>query len=689
MMRVLLSGTRRRSLRWRATIGAAASAFVVAAALSGAAAAQPLGLAGSSSGLVFDGSPGTGAPPSTLGPYTMRAFGADSQALGAAAAVVSGPTGDISFSPALEHDRIGSGWATWSHGYTGDVYATGSAESATVTLPPGTDAFYLYAEPDAFETFTVTATAQDGASSGPVSVAGESGATYFGFYGTGGATVSTITVTTAGDDFAIGEFGIAGSSEVAAVRFAPLSAEKSLTDYTVDSPGLPVIKDDGQAPVLDHQWTPVGGCADGLGNPQNYDYLDCTSPPGGTPSKDWPVIFTAGSSLVIDEAVFFSATEEPGAQVSATASIGGQTLTLAPAFLTEKAVGGAYQLTGSGLAFTGKMPGVPGVDPLTITWSITPSGGSPKTVGTSAHQVYLTAGPYAAPSGDGLLHRDGLYSPDVAPYVTLLDIGTRAAAGQASPQAVFSKIWSGFQTLNLAHPVLDPATGRISSGPDFTYYGNGFTSISSWWDVPWTPQCTTFKAFLALGSGHCGTWANFLAYVLAYQGISSTTTVLADHSSSASNAFYPGPDPAPLANVSKYAFMLVDPSLWSFGTPNEPGPYQFADPLEVSGGVVSVGAGPVTYTPSGKPIAQGGISTPPDMFTTGDHEIVHTPWGYIDPSYGIPATPAATLGAYEPFAIAGFAVVYAQIGGTWEPVEPGDIVIDCTHHACQFRATRY
>jgi hypothetical protein len=613
----------------------------------------------------------------------MQKFGADSQALGTYVDGVSGPTGEISFSPALEHVQIGDGWNTWSNGYTGDVYATETVDSATVTLPPGTDAFYLYAEPDAYSTFTVTATAQDGTSSGPVSVAGNSGATYFGFYGTGGATVSTITVTT-GDDFAIGEFGIAGTSEVAGVRFAPLSAEKSQTDYTVNYPGLPVIKDDGPAPVLDHQWTPAGGCSDGLKDPQDYDYLDCTSPPSGTPSKDWPVIFTAGSSLEIDSAVFFSPTEEPGAQVSATASIGGQTLTLAPTLLIEKKVGSAYQLTGDGLTFSGTMPGVPGVDPLTITWSITPSGGSPQVVGASTHQVYVTAGSYAAPSGDGL------YSPNVAPYVTLLDIGTRAAAGQASPQAVFDGIWSEFQTLNIAHPVLDPTTGLTSSGPDFTYYANGFTSISSWWDVPWTPQCITFKAFLALGSGHCGTWANFLAYVLAYQGISSATTVLGDHlSSSPGTDFYPGPNPAPSDNVSNYAFMLVDPSLWSFGTANEPGPYQYADPLTVSGGVVSVGTGAVTYTPSGTPIAQGGISTPPDMFTTGDHEIVDTPWGYVDPSYGLPTTPAATLGAYEPSAIAGFAVVFAQKSGKWEPIKPGAILSDCAMYTCQFRATTY
>jgi hypothetical protein len=37
---------------------------------------------------------------------------------------------------------IGSGWATWSHGYTGAVYWAAGL-SQTVTLPPGAQCFYL------------------------------------------------------------------------------------------------------------------------------------------------------------------------------------------------------------------------------------------------------------------------------------------------------------------------------------------------------------------------------------------------------------------------------------------------------------------------------------------------------------------------------------------------------------------
>jgi hypothetical protein len=166
--------------------------------------------------IVFDDSPGTGSPPATLGGFTMTPFGADEQpscgSEGSSVTGVSDPAGTIGFDEVLSHGIVSACWATWSNGYTGDVYETASATNpnqVTITLPSGTQAFYLYAEPDDFADFTITATAQDGTTSGPVTVNGDAGASYFGFYGIGGATVASITVTAAGDDFAIGEFGIA------------------------------------------------------------------------------------------------------------------------------------------------------------------------------------------------------------------------------------------------------------------------------------------------------------------------------------------------------------------------------------------------------------------------------------------------------------------------------------------------
>jgi hypothetical protein len=154
--------------------------------------------------IVYDGTPGTDAPPATLGPYTMTPFGPDARPT---LVDVNGVDG-VAFSPSLEHRRIGDGWQTWSHGYTGDVYFTKTATTVVLTMPADTGAFSFYAEPDSFDTFTVTAEAQNGTSSGPISVTGFEGAKYFGFYGINGAKLESVTVTSP-MPFAIGEFGIA------------------------------------------------------------------------------------------------------------------------------------------------------------------------------------------------------------------------------------------------------------------------------------------------------------------------------------------------------------------------------------------------------------------------------------------------------------------------------------------------
>lgn len=159
--------------------------------------------------VVFDGSPGTGPPPATLGPYTMTAFPADPQPLFTDVSSVAAPTGgSVGFSPSLNHRQVGAGWATWSHGYTGDVYFTNGATSATMTMPPNTVAFYFYAEPDPFAVFDFTATTDSGTTSGAIPVDGNGGAKYFGFYATGGDTILSITVSSS-VGFAVGEFGIA------------------------------------------------------------------------------------------------------------------------------------------------------------------------------------------------------------------------------------------------------------------------------------------------------------------------------------------------------------------------------------------------------------------------------------------------------------------------------------------------
>lgn len=162
----------------------------------------------------FNGSVGTGAPPSTLGGYPMTAFQVDSRGIGATVSSVADPAGTVSFSPSLRHYRVGNGWATWSHGYTGSVYFSGEAAAGQdptieLTLPTGTKAFAFYAEPNAFSSFSVEAIASDGTSSEPANIHGKSGARYFGFYGSSGQTLTSITITASDPrGFAVGEFSI-------------------------------------------------------------------------------------------------------------------------------------------------------------------------------------------------------------------------------------------------------------------------------------------------------------------------------------------------------------------------------------------------------------------------------------------------------------------------------------------------
>jgi hypothetical protein len=174
--------------------------------------------------IAFDGSPGSGAPPATLGGYAMTAFGADPAGDVTNVTSAPGPTGDVTFDTDATHFSHASALSGgWSNSYNGDVYAVGlptSTDTMVMTLPAGTRAFYFYAEGNACTTQNVTATSQDGATSGPVSIttdcSGPSEAPYFGFYSTAADPIDTITVTNdsgSGYGTIVAEFGIASAGD--------------------------------------------------------------------------------------------------------------------------------------------------------------------------------------------------------------------------------------------------------------------------------------------------------------------------------------------------------------------------------------------------------------------------------------------------------------------------------------------
>ena len=169
--------------------------------------------------LTIDTSPGTGSPPATLGPYTMTPFPDDIRSTGVSYSSVASPLGgDVGFSPSLLHDEVGNDWASWSHGYTGDVYST-DIFGANLIMPSDTTAFYFYVQPSSGE-YNITIAGWDGVASNPYAsqiISSDSGASYFGIYATEGSVIESIAIYCEESNFAIGEFGIASGSTISSV----------------------------------------------------------------------------------------------------------------------------------------------------------------------------------------------------------------------------------------------------------------------------------------------------------------------------------------------------------------------------------------------------------------------------------------------------------------------------------------
>lgn len=152
---------------------------------------------------------GTGAPPATIQGRAMTAAPFDGRLFSDVTSVDCGGGVTANFSQPMSCRKIGTSWGTWSHGYSGNVYYTNGSTSVTATITGGAKVFQLYAEPNPFGLFNITATGSgsdaSSISTGPVSVDGSGGAHGWGFYSTGAADVASVQVN--GDvDFAIGEF---------------------------------------------------------------------------------------------------------------------------------------------------------------------------------------------------------------------------------------------------------------------------------------------------------------------------------------------------------------------------------------------------------------------------------------------------------------------------------------------------
>src|SRR5690606_38955409 len=95
---------------------------------------------------------GLAAPPSHLDGAPLTTPVADSRPLGQDVTDAPGTgCGKIVFSEPLRHVRVGAGWATWSHGYQGDVYIADNDRRVTIGRPPATSRFVTYVQPNPFD----------------------------------------------------------------------------------------------------------------------------------------------------------------------------------------------------------------------------------------------------------------------------------------------------------------------------------------------------------------------------------------------------------------------------------------------------------------------------------------------------------------------------------------------------------
>jgi hypothetical protein len=213
--------------------------------------------------VVFAGGPGAGAPPDALGPYAVNPYPVDGRPSGIVQTAPA-PSASLAFSRPMSLRRISD--ASWSSGawaggtFAGAVYWNLGGGVTTITLPEPQRAFYLYGQADYFGTYAMTATAQDGTTSGEIqATTGPDGinARFFGFYGTGDDLISSVTISSpeADDDFAVGSFGGGNGANGPAV--GPIAGDATLVEGATGSYAVAATDADGGP--LAYEWSVTSG----------------------------------------------------------------------------------------------------------------------------------------------------------------------------------------------------------------------------------------------------------------------------------------------------------------------------------------------------------------------------------------------------------------------------------------------
>src|SRR5579875_1440530 len=124
-----------RRVRSRIVVASVAVVGTVAGLLVAASSAQAVGAVHFVNG-------GTGAPSSTLGPYTMTPFAPDTRADFSTVTSVPAPIGSVDLSvPATIYE--GNDLTGGFGGYSGATYVAEGDAMVTLTLPANTAAFYF------------------------------------------------------------------------------------------------------------------------------------------------------------------------------------------------------------------------------------------------------------------------------------------------------------------------------------------------------------------------------------------------------------------------------------------------------------------------------------------------------------------------------------------------------------------
>jgi hypothetical protein len=140
--------------------------------------------------------------------------------------------GSVSLGASAEVVSIGDGWATWSGGYTGQVFSPSNSAS-TFSFGSGVSSLGFYIEPDEETTEAIMVTLANGETLTD-DINGAGGASFFGYYG---GPVTSLTIDDlAGDTFAMGEFYSGSSSapvpEPASVGFLAIGMLSLAGVYT-------------------------------------------------------------------------------------------------------------------------------------------------------------------------------------------------------------------------------------------------------------------------------------------------------------------------------------------------------------------------------------------------------------------------------------------------------------------------